>query len=147
LLILCPVFEGNVYPGPIGNDFPLVDGHIQFHDFSNPQVFKAFGGCFHGIFCGILPGGFARPHDLDNFVNAPIHPQALLSEDCSVGIATGSILPCSYFFTTPKFPQEEDRREKKGGETVYHYPVWKQGKEKPSEEISHEPSSRSQNAE
>jgi hypothetical protein len=72
-LILDVVLKGNIHPGSVHTDFALVDDHIQFDNFGNPQVLESLSRGFHRIFGGFFPGILAGTNDFNDFVDAAVH--------------------------------------------------------------------------
>jgi hypothetical protein len=72
-LILGVVLKGNIHPGPVQADFALLDDHVQFDNFGNPQVFETLSRGFHRIFSGFFPGILAGANDVNDFVDAAVH--------------------------------------------------------------------------
>ena len=53
-------------PGTIRLDLAVLDGHVQFHDLSNPQVPNSLGSRFHRIPGRMLPRYVAGPNKLND---------------------------------------------------------------------------------
>src|SRR5512139_4234279 len=104
------ILEGDVHPGPVGDDLVLVDRHIQFYDFRDSQVFEGLPGGLHRVFRGFLPRRRARSHDIDHFVHA-VHRSSPFRTDFALLGATIVMVPRS------PFPQ--------GGNYVYCMQIWR----------------------
>src|SRR5215475_15160127 len=61
--------ERDAHLGAIGLDLSLVELHVQFDDFRDPQVSQCLACPFHGGLGRLLPGLGAGSDQRDDFVN------------------------------------------------------------------------------
>ncbi len=71
--------RGDLHAGPVRGDLIFIDSHVQLDDLGDSQVVGLPGEGFNGISGGLFPGGPARSHQFNDFVDASCHASLSLT--------------------------------------------------------------------